>query len=176
MHHVNVLISSRFLLEGIRQETNEQHSFVCWPTVSVTCPLCALLPSVMDKNTATGWDPADVAQAVLKAVRHRSKDVVLAGAVPTLAVYLRTLWPALFFKVMSLRARKEQKPKNEWRNEQEMDQRHTHTDRNMELGGNVNVFNNSSLVCDLSVMKHTKCENVCSPTSGLTLHSKNIFD
>lgn len=79
----------------------------------MTCPLCALLPSVMDKNTAMGREPADVAQAVLKAVRHRSKDVVLAGAVPTLAVYLRTLWPALFFKVMSLRAHKEQKPKNE---------------------------------------------------------------
>lgn len=77
------------------------------------CPLCALLLSVMDKSTATGRDPADVAQAVLKAVRHRSKDVVLAGAVPTLAVYLRTLWPALFFKVMSSRARKEQKHKNE---------------------------------------------------------------
>lgn len=68
---------------------------------------------VMDKNTATGWDPADVAQAVLKAVRHRSKDVVLAGALPTVAVYLRTLWPALFFKLMSSRARKEQKPKRE---------------------------------------------------------------
>lgn len=67
----------------------------------------------MDKNTATGRDPADVAQAVLKAVRRRSKDVMLAGAVPTLAVYLRTLWPALFFRVMSLRARKEQKPKKE---------------------------------------------------------------
>lgn len=68
---------------------------------------------VMDKNTATGWDPADVAQAILKAVRHRSKDVVLAGALPTVAVYLRTLWPALFFKLMSSRARKEQKPKRE---------------------------------------------------------------
>lgn len=68
---------------------------------------------VMDKNTATGWDPADVAQAILKAVRHRSKDVVLAAALPTVAVYLRTLWPALFFKLMSSRARKEQKPKRE---------------------------------------------------------------
>lgn len=74
---------------------------------------CAPPPPVMDKNTATGWDPADVAQAVLKAVRHRSKDVVLAGALPTVAVYLRTLWPALFFKLMSSRARKEQKPKRE---------------------------------------------------------------
>lgn len=68
---------------------------------------------VLDKTTATGWDPAEVAQAVLKAVRHKSKDVVLAGALPTLAIYLRTMWPALFFKLMSSRARKEQKAKDE---------------------------------------------------------------
>ncbi|XP_072225634.1 dehydrogenase/reductase SDR family member 7B [Leuresthes tenuis] len=68
---------------------------------------------VLDKTTETGWDPRDVAHAVLKAVRQRSKDVVLAGPVPTVAVYLRALWPALFFKLMSSRARKEQKPKSE---------------------------------------------------------------
>lgn len=68
---------------------------------------------VLDKTTMMGRDPADVAQDVLKAVRHRSKDVVLAGPLPTLAIYLRTLWPALFFKLMSSRARKEQKPKDD---------------------------------------------------------------
>ncbi|KAG7243693.1 hypothetical protein INR49_011250 [Caranx melampygus] len=68
---------------------------------------------VLDKTTASGWDPSDVAQAVLRAVRHRSKDVVLAGALPTLAIYLRTLWPALFFRLMSSRARKEQKQKDQ---------------------------------------------------------------
>ncbi|KAM7372210.1 hypothetical protein PAMP_009393 [Pampus punctatissimus] len=68
---------------------------------------------VLDKTTAMGRDPRDVAQEVLRAVRQRSKDVVLAGPLPTLAIYLRTLWPALFFKLMSSRARKEQKPKGE---------------------------------------------------------------
>ncbi|XP_008303472.1 dehydrogenase/reductase SDR family member 7B [Stegastes partitus] len=68
---------------------------------------------VVDKTTAMGRDPADVARSVLKAVRQRSKDVVLAGLVPNLAIYLRTLWPALFFKLMSSRARKEQKLKDE---------------------------------------------------------------
>lgn len=68
---------------------------------------------VVDKTTASGRDPRDVAQLVLKAVRQRSKDVVVAGLVPNVAIYLRTLWPALFFKVMSSRARKEQKPKDE---------------------------------------------------------------
>ncbi|KAK2833704.1 hypothetical protein Q5P01_017593 [Channa striata] len=68
---------------------------------------------VLDKATATGSDPRDVAQAVLKAVRQRSKDVVLAGPLPSLAIYIRTLWPALFFKLMASRARKEQKLKDE---------------------------------------------------------------
>lgn len=68
---------------------------------------------VLDETTAGGRDPTEVAQAVLKAVRHRSKDVVLAGAMPTLAIYLRTMWPALFFKLMSSRARKQQKDKDE---------------------------------------------------------------
>lgn len=68
--------------------------------------------SVVDTTTATGRDPKDVARAVVKAVRHKSKDVVLAGLLPTAAIYLRTLWPALFFKLMSSRARKEQKAKN----------------------------------------------------------------
>lgn len=68
---------------------------------------------VVDKTTATGRDPGDVAESVLKAVRHRSKDVVLAGPLPNIAIYLRTLWPALFFSLMSSRARKEQKPKDQ---------------------------------------------------------------
>ncbi|XP_075993129.1 dehydrogenase/reductase SDR family member 7B isoform X2 [Genypterus blacodes] len=68
---------------------------------------------VLDKTTAKGRDPTDVAQDVLKAVRRKSKDVVLAGPLPTVAIYLRTLWPALFFKLMSSRARKEQNPKDE---------------------------------------------------------------
>ncbi|XP_061557439.1 dehydrogenase/reductase SDR family member 7B isoform X1 [Phycodurus eques] len=67
---------------------------------------------VVDTTTATGRDPRDVAHAVLKAVRHKSKDVVLAGPLPMAAIYLRTLWPALFFKITSSRARKEHKQKN----------------------------------------------------------------
>lgn len=68
---------------------------------------------VLDKTTASGWDPRDVGEAVLKAVRLKSKDVLLAGPLPTAAVYLRTLWPALFFKLMASRARKEQRRKDE---------------------------------------------------------------
>ncbi|XP_056095854.1 dehydrogenase/reductase SDR family member 7B [Rhinichthys klamathensis goyatoka] len=68
---------------------------------------------VMDKTTAKGWDPVDVARAVLKAVCHKQKDVVLAGPLPTAAVYLRTLWPALYFRLMASPAVKEQRVKEE---------------------------------------------------------------
>ncbi len=52
--------------------------------------VCVLFGSeVMDKTTARGSDPVDVARAVLKAVCHKQKDVVLAGLLPTAAVYLR---------------------------------------------------------------------------------------
>ncbi|KAM9780358.1 dehydrogenase/reductase SDR family member 7B isoform 2-T2 [Neosynchiropus ocellatus] len=68
---------------------------------------------VLDKTTATGRDPNSVAQAVLQAVGQKSKDVLLAGPLATAAIYLRTLWPALFFALMSSRARKEQKPKTD---------------------------------------------------------------
>lgn len=64
---------------------------------------------VLDQTTAAGSDPGAVARSVLRAVRLKSKDVVLAGPVPTLAIYLRTLCPALFFKIMAARARKEQR-------------------------------------------------------------------
>ncbi|XP_062840807.1 dehydrogenase/reductase SDR family member 7B [Trichomycterus rosablanca] len=64
---------------------------------------------VMDKTTEAGSDPVDVAHAVLKAVTHRQKDVLLAGLLPTLAVYLRTLWPSVFFKLMASRSKKEKK-------------------------------------------------------------------
>ncbi|XP_062387664.1 dehydrogenase/reductase SDR family member 7B isoform X1 [Sardina pilchardus] len=68
---------------------------------------------VMDKTTATGSDPVDVAHSVLRAVNQRQKDVLLAGPLPSVAVYIRTLWPALFFKLMASRARKEQRLKEE---------------------------------------------------------------
>lgn len=68
---------------------------------------------VVDKTTASGRDPRNVAQLILKAVRQRSNDVIVAGFMPNVAIYLRTLWPALFFKIMSSRARKEQKSKDE---------------------------------------------------------------
>ncbi|XP_053550673.1 dehydrogenase/reductase SDR family member 7B isoform X2 [Bombina bombina] len=66
---------------------------------------------VMDKNTAEGRSAQEVARIVLSAVGERRKEVLVAGLVPTLAVYLRALAPKVFFSVMAARARKERKLK-----------------------------------------------------------------
>ncbi|KAM5308121.1 dehydrogenase/reductase SDR family member 7B isoform 1-T7 [Glossophaga mutica] len=67
---------------------------------------------VMDKTTAQGRMPMEVAQDVLTAVVKKKKDVILADLLPSLAIYLRTLAPGLFFSLMASRARREQKSKN----------------------------------------------------------------
>ncbi|XP_023674955.1 dehydrogenase/reductase SDR family member 7B isoform X1 [Paramormyrops kingsleyae] len=68
---------------------------------------------VLDRNTAEGRDPWEVAGAVLEATERRRKDAMMAGAIPCLAVYIRTLWPSLFFRLMAGRARKEHKAKDQ---------------------------------------------------------------
>ncbi|XP_077131456.1 dehydrogenase/reductase SDR family member 7B isoform X1 [Ranitomeya variabilis] len=67
---------------------------------------------VMDKNTAEGRTAEEVARIVFRAVGERSKDVLVAGLVPTLAVYLRALAPKIFFSIMAARAKKERKFKD----------------------------------------------------------------
>lgn len=71
-----------------------------------------LLILVMDKTTAQGRSPVDVARDVLDAVGKKKKDVILADLLPSLAIYLRTLAPGLFFSLMASRARKERKSKD----------------------------------------------------------------
>ncbi|EMP33073.1 Dehydrogenase/reductase SDR family member 7B [Chelonia mydas] len=66
----------------------------------------------MDKNTSEGRTAAEVAQVVLNAVGQKKKEVLVAGLLPSLAVYLRTLSPRLFFTFMASRARKERKAKD----------------------------------------------------------------
>ncbi|XP_052514041.1 dehydrogenase/reductase SDR family member 7B isoform X2 [Budorcas taxicolor] len=67
---------------------------------------------VMDETTAQGRSPVQVAQDILAALGKKKKDVVLADLMPSLAVYLRTLAPGLFFRLMASRARKERKSKH----------------------------------------------------------------
>uniref|UniRef100_A0A8C0J501 Dehydrogenase/reductase SDR family member 7B n=1 Tax=Chelonoidis abingdonii TaxID=106734 RepID=A0A8C0J501_CHEAB len=69
-------------------------------------------PTFMDKNTIEGRTAAEVAQVVLNAVGQKKKEVLIAGLLPSLAVYLRTLSPRLFFTFMASRARKERKAKD----------------------------------------------------------------
>ncbi|XP_061075912.1 dehydrogenase/reductase SDR family member 7B-like [Conger conger] len=69
--------------------------------------------ATQDKTTAEGRDPREVAEAVLRAVGGRKADVLLAGLLPTLAVNIRTLCPALFFRLMASRAQKERRPKED---------------------------------------------------------------
>lgn len=66
----------------------------------------------MDKTTSEGKAAAEVAQVVLSAVGEKKKDVLVAGFMPSLAVYMRTLCPRLFFHFMASRARKERKAKD----------------------------------------------------------------
>ncbi|CAI5792027.1 reductase SDR family member 7B isoform X2 [Podarcis lilfordi] len=67
---------------------------------------------VMDKSTSEGKAAAEVAQVVLSAVGEKKKEVLVAGFMPSLAVYVRTLCPRLFFHFMASRARKERKAKD----------------------------------------------------------------
>ncbi|XP_061455192.1 dehydrogenase/reductase SDR family member 7B isoform X2 [Rhineura floridana] len=67
---------------------------------------------VMDKTTTAGKAAAEVAQVILNAVGEKKKEVLVAGFTPSLAVYLRTLCPRLFFIFMASRARKERKAKD----------------------------------------------------------------
>ncbi|KAM9305109.1 dehydrogenase/reductase SDR family member 7B [Gastrophryne carolinensis] len=67
---------------------------------------------VMDKNTAEGKTPEEVAQTVLRAIGERRKEVLIAGLLPTLAVYLRALGPDIFFSLMAARAKRERKVKD----------------------------------------------------------------
>ncbi|XP_063170801.1 dehydrogenase/reductase SDR family member 7B isoform X2 [Candoia aspera] len=66
---------------------------------------------VMDKTTSEGKAATDVARVVLNAVGEKKKEVVVAGFLPSLAVYLRALCPTLFFTFTARRARKEKKAK-----------------------------------------------------------------
>lgn len=66
----------------------------------------------MDTTTREGLSAADVAHTVLTAVGEKRNEVLVAGLIPFLAVYLRPLCPKLFFTLMAARAQKERKAKH----------------------------------------------------------------
>ncbi|XP_076627252.1 dehydrogenase/reductase SDR family protein 7-like [Colletes latitarsis] len=64
---------------------------------------------VMDKTTQEGYSPEYVANCTLKAILKEKKDVLVSPITPKLAIYLRTLWPSLYFWIMRKRAEKLEK-------------------------------------------------------------------
>ncbi|XP_013384795.1 dehydrogenase/reductase SDR family protein 7-like [Lingula anatina] len=59
---------------------------------------------VMDKTTETGMSPEYVASKVLKAVQEQKNELILAPFTVTVAVFLRTFCPSLYFSLMKKRA------------------------------------------------------------------------
>ncbi|XP_055334253.1 dehydrogenase/reductase SDR family member 7B-like [Paramacrobiotus metropolitanus] len=60
----------------------------------------------MDETIATGMEPLAVAEETIRSIEHRRMDVLICGFLPTLGIYMRTLWPSLYFLTMRRRAEK----------------------------------------------------------------------
>nr|CAG4651885.1 EOG090X07KM [Triops cancriformis] len=63
---------------------------------------------MMDKTTASGETPEKVASEIIRAVKQGKKELVIASFTTRLAIYLRTVFPALFFVIMNHRASKKE--------------------------------------------------------------------
>jgi len=66
----------------------------------------------MDAATASGADPLETSQEILRALLSDKKDVILAPLSPRLGYYIRFLCPSLFFWIMEQRAKKLSKQKD----------------------------------------------------------------
>jgi len=60
----------------------------------------------MDESNQKGYSAEYVAQETMKAVLKGKKDVLLSPLIPRLAIFLRYLFPGIYFLLMSHRARK----------------------------------------------------------------------
>lgn len=61
---------------------------------------------LMDKTTESGYEPAYVAQCVLKSVLYEREEITVAPLSPRAAMVLRSVFPSLLFWIMKGRARK----------------------------------------------------------------------
>ena len=61
----------------------------------------------MDATTASGMEPHEVAEVILRAVTHQHKEVILAPKLHIIAVMMRNLFPSIYFRIMNKRANKE---------------------------------------------------------------------
>lgn len=58
----------------------------------------------MDQTQAKGMNPMDVAENIAVAIAHQKKEIIIAQFHVKLAILIRTLFPRLFFLIMSKRA------------------------------------------------------------------------
>ncbi|XP_063443695.1 dehydrogenase/reductase SDR family member 7B-like isoform X3 [Mytilus trossulus] len=61
--------------------------------------------ALMDKTTQSGMAPSYVAEKILSAVEFEQNEVILSPVHHKIAIYLRTIVPNLFFKLMKSRAK-----------------------------------------------------------------------
>lgn len=61
----------------------------------------------MDATTASGLEPAVVAERVLEAVLNREADLVIAPLLPKLLIIVRSVCPPLYFFAMNVYAKKQ---------------------------------------------------------------------
>jgi len=59
---------------------------------------------VLDPTTASGMCPSFVAEQILDCVMYPQNELTLADLKTQVAIYLRTVWPSLYFKLMEWRA------------------------------------------------------------------------
>ncbi|XP_055953716.1 dehydrogenase/reductase SDR family protein 7-like isoform X1 [Argiope bruennichi] len=61
---------------------------------------------VMDETTATGMDPHDVAENIIIATAAKKSEILLAGILPKIAIFIRVFSSWLYFYLMGSRARR----------------------------------------------------------------------
>ena len=59
----------------------------------------------MDATTAAGMEPSFVAGCILDCVVNKINELTLANFTSNIAIYLRTITPFVYFKIMELRAK-----------------------------------------------------------------------
>lgn len=65
--------------------------------------------SALDKTTAEGLPPEDVAALILRAVEARQPEIIPAKSLYRLVIILRALFPRLVFWILAKRAQKQRK-------------------------------------------------------------------
>lgn len=103
--------------DSLRAEVSQYNirvTVICPGYIQTNLSLSALTSDgsthgVMDETTASGMRPEYVAQRILDAVVCRKNEILLAPLVHRLAVYLRNIFPDLYFQIMLTRANKQKK-------------------------------------------------------------------